>query len=100
MHSCRRFGVSFQKVSPSWWGRRFRLPGLFLILKRQAKPPAPPKPPSLFVAIDRDAQDRIGAERQNLALSGIVAAQLPDHAPFAVHELTFLHVAEPDRPRP
>src|SRR5208337_2910520 len=45
MHSCRRFGVSFQKVSPFWWGRRFRLPGLFLILKWQAKPPAPPKPP-------------------------------------------------------
>ena len=54
----------------------------------------------LFVAVDRHAQHRIGAQRQNLALSRIVAAQLPHHPPFAIHELAFLHVAEPDDPRP
>jgi len=51
-----------------------------------------------FFSIRSGTPSRAGpywAQRQNLALSGIVAAQLPDHPPFAVHELAFLHVAEP-----
>ena len=53
-----------------------------------------------FVAIDRHSQGRIRAHRQNLALAGVIAAQLADNTPLAVHELALLHVAQPGDPRP
>src|SRR5450432_2209118 len=54
----------------------------------------------LFVAVECNPQRRVGANSQDLALPRIVATQLPDDAPLAVHKFALLNVAEPDNLRP
>src|ERR1017187_178685 len=49
----------------------------------------------LLVAVDRNAQDGVGAYGEDFALPRIVAAQLSHDPPLAIHELALLHVAEP-----
>lgn len=46
--------------------------------------------------VDGHSQRRVRAHREDLALSGIVAAQLSDHTPLALHKLALLRVAQPD----
>ena len=45
--------------------------------------------------VDGHSQRRVRAHREDLALS-IVAAQLSDHTPLALHKLALLRVAQPD----
>src|ERR1035438_8950602 len=54
---------------------------------------------ALRKSVERDTQNRVWAQYQNLSLRIVVAGDLTGHYPFAVDELALLHVAEADIPR-